>query len=255
LPGIVHVAVKKVRNASAWVPTKFVLDPVRNCWEPNPSHVVISSRYIATLQIAAYERLLKKYARGRLLDCGCGTVPYYGIYQELASENYCIDWENTYHSNQFVDQAVDLNGALPFEASSFDTILLSDVLEHLAEPGALVQEIARLLRPEGRVLIMVPFLYNIHEAPFDFYRYTEFALRRFCDRSALKILDLSPYGGYPDVLLDLLNKALIKTEWMAAYYLKVCCWIQRSKRYRRMRESSSNRFPLGYCLAAEKAAQ
>jgi SAM-dependent methyltransferase len=241
-----------MRHCASWVPTKFVCNISPGIWVPNPQHVVVASRFIATLQITAYESLLRRYARGCLLDCGCGEVPYYGIYRELISDSVCIDWENTSHSQRHVDQTVDLNGPLPFAAGSFDTVLLSDVLEHIAEPDFLIQEISRVLRPQGCLLLMVPFLYYIHEAPFDFHRYTEFALRRLCDRASLTVLELAPYGGYADVLLDLINKASIKTERMARLYLTLCRWIQRSKRYQRIRASSSRSFPLGYCLAAQK---
>jgi SAM-dependent methyltransferase len=241
-----------MRDPKLWAPTKFIRDATSGTWVPNPQHVAITSRLVASLQIATYIEFLRRYAKGRLLDCGCGEVPYYGIYGQLVSDSVCIDWENTSHSQRHVDQTVDLNGPLPFAAGSFDTVLLSDVLEHIAEPDFLIQEISRVLRPQGCLLLMVPFLYYIHEAPFDFHRYTEFALRRLCDRASLTVLELAPYGGYADVLLDLINKASIKTERMARLYLTLCRWIQRSKRYQRIRASSSRSFPLGYCLAAQK---
>src|SRR5215813_9268790 len=116
----------------------------------------------------------------------------------------------------------------------------------------MVHEIAHVLRPGGRVLVMVSFFYYLHEVPYDFYRYTEFALRRFCEDAELRVVELYPYGGYVDILLDLFNKTLIKTERMARLYLKVCNWLQGTAKYRQIRQSSSATYPLGYCLAAEK---
>ncbi|MFN0169842.1 MAG: class I SAM-dependent methyltransferase [Bryobacteraceae bacterium] len=240
-----------MRNHERWRPTKYVFDSRGKAWVANPGHIVAGSRYIAGLQIVAYERVIRQYARGRLLDCGCGRVPYYGIYRDLVTDNVCVDWENSPHSNEFVDESVDLNGTLPFPERSFDTVLLSDVLEHIAEPKRLIGEISRVLRPGGCLLLMVPFLYYIHEQPFDFYRYTEFALRRFCDDSGLEVVELSQYGGWVDVLFDLINKTLIRHEWSVALYLRVGAWIQGTRKYRRIR-ASSMAFPLGYCLAARK---
>ena len=61
--------------------------------------------------------------------------------------------------------------------------------------------LARVLRPGGKLLLCVPFFYWIHEEPHDYYRYTEFALARFCELSELKIICLEAYGGLPEVLL------------------------------------------------------
>ena len=130
-------------------------------------------------------RAIRAHARGRLLDMGCGYVPLYDAYRDLVSENICIDWQNTAHVNPYLDQMVDLTGALPFERGSFDTVLLTDVLEHIPEPTNLICEIARILRPGGKLILGVPFFYWLHEVPHDYYRYTEFALRRFCELSGL----------------------------------------------------------------------
>ena len=64
---------------------------------------------------------------------------------------------------------------------------------------------------------------------------------------------MTPYGGYLDVLLDLVNKVFVKSEAGVRYYLKGCRWVRKTARYRRIRESSSPIFPLGYCLVAEKS--
>src|ERR1700730_3764704 len=173
-----------------------------------PMHVSISSRFIVDIVAPHYEWAIRTYARGRLLDMGCGYVPLYETYRDLVSENICIDWQNTPHVNPYLDQIVDLTGALPFESDSFDTVLLTDVLEHIPEPMNLMCEIARILRPGGKLILGVPFLYWLHEIPHDYYRYTEFALRRFCQLSGLSVVALVPYGGLPEVLLDLISKGL-----------------------------------------------
>ena len=154
-----------------------------------------------------YERAIRAHAHGRLLDMGCGSVPLYETYRDLVSENICIDWQNTAHVNPHLDHLVDLTEPLPFESCSFDTILMTDVLEHIPEPMKLMRETARILRPGGKLLLSVPFFYWLHEVPHDYFRYTEFALRRFCELSELRVVEVVPYGGLPEVLLDLSSKA------------------------------------------------
>jgi spore maturation protein CgeB len=64
----------------------------------------------------------------------------------------------------------------------------------------------RILKPRGSVLHNVPFYYWLHETPYDFYRYTEFALRRFADSTHFKVLLLDAIGGAPGILANILAK-------------------------------------------------
>src|SRR3984893_9643048 len=178
-----------------WRPTKFIRSGQELRASRIPAHVAISSRFMVDLVAPYYENAIRAHARGRLLDMGCGYVPLYDIYRDLISENICIDWQNTPHVNPYLDQMVDLTGVLPFESGSFDTVLLTDVLEHIPEPLHLMREIARILRPGGKLILSVPFLYWLHEIPHDYYRYTEFALRRFCQLSGLCVIDIVTYRG------------------------------------------------------------
>jgi len=95
------------------------------------------------------------------LDCGCGFVPYYRIYKDLVEDNVYIDWENTLHKNNFLDEVVNLNEGTPYPSNSFDTILLTDVLEHISEPRKLMGEISRVLKPEGKLILGVVFRSSI----------------------------------------------------------------------------------------------
>jgi SAM-dependent methyltransferase len=66
------------------------------------------------------------------------------------------------------------------------TVLCLETLEHCADPAAAVAEMARVLRPDGLLLISVPFAFPIHEYPVDFWRFTpqglDYLLRTFPDR-------------------------------------------------------------------------
>lgn len=66
----------------------------------------------------------------------------------------------------------DLAGPLPFTDGSFDGAVCTEVLEHVVDPIAVLREIARVVRPGGRVLVTVPFVFHYHEDPQDFRRYT-----------------------------------------------------------------------------------
>ena len=76
---------------------------------------------------------------------------------------------------------------LPIKNQSIDCVTLFEVLEHVPDPGATIAEIARVLRPGGILLLSAPFLYPIHDAPFDFHRFTQYALTRLMDKNNLEI--------------------------------------------------------------------
>jgi SAM-dependent methyltransferase len=237
-----------VRNIDSWSPSKLAFDPRRNRYIPHRLGVSLGSRLAISAQAGPYERLIREYSRGRLLDCGCGRVPFYDMYKDLVTSITCIDWNESSH----VDLVVDLNGALPFDDQSFDTVLLSDVLEHVREPGQLLREISRVLAPPGTLILTVPFLYHVHEAPHDYYRYTRFALEALCHEGGFVMEELAPYGGYPDVLLDLVNKGLAPIAPLCELFLSTVPWITRTGPYEAWRRRTAERFPLGYCLVARK---
>jgi SAM-dependent methyltransferase len=65
---------------------------------------------------------------------------------------------------------------LPFADECLDMILSTEVLEHTLEPQRIVDEIRRVLRPGGRVLLTTRFIFPLHDVPGDYYRFTNYAL-------------------------------------------------------------------------------
>ena len=71
-----------------------------------------------------------------------------------------------------VDLVCDLNLSIPFKAGTFDVVVLMNVLEHVYENRGLVKNIAKIIKPGGKLILTIPFLLKVHQAPFDFSRYT-----------------------------------------------------------------------------------
>jgi SAM-dependent methyltransferase len=245
-----------MKSVESWQPTKFVQTAKGLRASRDPKQVIVRSRFIADIQASSYDRALRIHARGRLLDMGCGQVPLYGVYRDLVQESVCIDWANTIHPCKYLDFVVDLGGKLPFEDEKFDTILLTDVLEHLAEPVLAMGEIARILRPDGKVIVGVPFFYWIHEAPHDYYRYTEFALRRMCRVTGLDVIDLQAYGGLPEILCDLTLRSLDNLPFTRGKFVRpfqaLASLLDATQFAKKISEHSKPRFPLGYLVVAQK---
>lgn len=239
-----------MRNHNDWKPTRIIRSG--NHFQVNPSGVPIQSFYLCHTYLDHYTNYIREFAKGTMLDCGCGNVPYYEVYSDLVDEIICTDWPNSLHENKFVDVYSDLNNHIDFPSESFDTILLTDVLEHIFRPAKLLSEIQRTLKTGGRVIIAVPFLYRVHEQPHDYHRYTEFALARLCDEAGLRIIKLEAYGGYLDVLFDTINKAFVRNRLLMKAFIPFTGMIKRSFINRKINRAFQNTYPLGYILCAEK---
>lgn len=243
-----------MRHLENWRPTKLVRG--RNGFRPSsdPRFLSVSSRLVARCQIQRLEGLIQRCASGDLLDLGCGHVPYFEMYKDLVNNVVCVDWENSPHKNTLLDYTMDLNCPLSFEDESFDTILLIDVLEHIYKPAQLLSEVRRILRRGGNCIIGVPFFYWLHERPFDFHRYTEFALLRMCESAGLEVTDLTPYGGAPEILMDIIGKCMASSKLHLAtrVYTSACCAIQKLRALEALSQRTAALFPLGYVLAAQR---
>jgi len=246
-----------MKNIEQWKPSKYIYNKNKLIASRDSKEVAVSSRLCADLIASKYDVFLKLYAKGKLLDLGCGNVPLYIAYKELVSSNVCVDWENTWHKNAYLDFNCDLSKPLPFANGEFDTIILSDVLEHIAEPEQLWQEMARILAPGGKIIMNVPFYYWLHEQPNDYYRYTKFALNRFVKNSELSLVHLSPIGGAPEIMCDIFAKnALVFIpifgKAIASISQSLTMFFISTKLGAKLSKVTSDNFPLGYFLIAEK---
>jgi len=244
-----------MKNAALWRPTKFEFHRGRFRASRDPREVGIGSRLMSDLVATQYHRQLALHAGGRLLDLGCGKAPLYEVYAPLVSEITCVDWMPGDH----VDLPCDLSQPLPFADSEFDTIILSDVLEHVPDPELVWREMTRVLAPGGKVIMNVPFYYSIHAHPHDYYRYTNFALERFVAINGLDLVHLYAFGGLVEILCDLHAKALSKVRLagppLAMLIQWIAGWFVQTALGRRVASASSRHFPLGYFMIAQKSSQ
>lgn len=246
-----------MNNAELWQPSKFVVRRGHLTASRDPAEVGVACRLAVDIVAGFYERHLPIHCRGRVVDLGCGKVPLYGAYRNRADEVTCVDWAGSLHRTSHLDLECDLTRPLPFEDARFDTIILSDVLEHIPTPGALWGEMSRILAPGGKLLLNVPFFYWLHEEPHDYYRYTGHALRRFSENVGLDVVSIEPLGGTPEVLADVIAKhlhgGLPLVGGLLARMAQGCARLLLSTRPgRRLSARTASKFPLGYFLVASK---
>lgn len=132
---------------------------------------------------------------GVVLDIGCADR---WTEAHLASECRYIGLDSVFTGASMYGARPTLFGdaaRLPIAGNSVDCVLFFEVLEHLRAPRDALREIARVLRPGGKLLMSVPFLYPIHDAPHDYQRYTIHGLERELQAVGLRIEQIHPSLG------------------------------------------------------------
>jgi SAM-dependent methyltransferase len=133
-------------------------------------------------------------ATGRLLDIGCGQMPYRQLFPNVASY-IGVEHHNALHPDDRPTAWAD-GFHLPFSDAAFDTVLATQVLEHVPEPAQLLAEISRALRVGGVLLLTAPHIWEVHEQPHDYYRYTCFGLEYLLKQAGFDVEQIVPQGGF-----------------------------------------------------------
>jgi SAM-dependent methyltransferase len=85
---------------------------------------------------------------------------------------------------------------LPLRSARVDCVLCMVVLEHTKNPRSVLLEFERVLKPGGELLLVVPFLWEEHQAPHDYFRFTRYGIRELFQGSSFRLDNLSPMGGF-----------------------------------------------------------
>ena len=149
------------------------------------------------------------YIKGDLLDVGCGQKPYKHLLKVNKYIGMEVEQEGHDHTNEEVDIYYD-GKHFPLENGSFDSVLTSQVLEHVFHPDDFLSEIHRVLRPNGKLLLTVPFVWDEHEQPYDYARYSSFGLRHLLEKNGFTVVQHQK--TLPDfrVIIQLINGYIFK---------------------------------------------
>ena len=165
-----------VRTVQQW------FKPLQNTFL-HPQFLVLRHRQYTAMWI-------NKHAHGTLIDIGCGngalrkqlpaTVQYFGVdYPTTIALGY------TGYAEIHADASM-----LPLATASVDTVAMLDVLEHIAEPENALAEASRVLKKRGKLLVHVPFLYPLHDEPYDYHRWTKYGLQYLAKQHGLEIIEI-----------------------------------------------------------------
>jgi len=142
------------------------------------------------------ENALKSNATGRLLDIGCGNKPYSIFLNENIEHIGC---DITQSSENKVDIICTATSILA-ENNSFDTVLCTQVLEHVEETDKMLSECFRVLKPGGKIILTCPMYWPLHEEPYDFFRFTKYGIKHIFEKAGFGDLNIKENGGKYSVL-------------------------------------------------------
>jgi SAM-dependent methyltransferase len=219
---------------------------------------VFLERRSLALALAA---LAPQVQHGSILDVGCGVKPYEPLLARPGDRWTGVDHPTTmagsYGVFTLADTFADCH-ALPFADGTFDTLLCTQVLEHVSDPGQVLVEAARVLRPGGVLLLTAPMTWPLHEEPYDFFRYTQHGLRHLLRGAGFEVLQEVQRGRGASTLgqafLDL-HFAGRKLSFPGKVYQQavcrcvnqVCLWLDHFVPARRL--------ALGWAVAARRVGE
>jgi len=171
-------------------------------FQPGPFSIFINPLYIIRRELFKNIRSFAPQLKGRMLDFGCGRKPFENLFS--VSEYVGVDMETTGHDHTNSKIDVYYNGKhLPFPDASFDSLFCSEVLEHVFNPDEILPEVNRVLKPGAKALITVPFVWNEHEVPYDYARYTSFGITHLLNKHGFEVIELKKSGSFTKVIFQL----------------------------------------------------
>ena len=164
----------------------------------------------AKLTRITLDQFIRSHAStGRTLDIGAQTGPYAAFFPNRVA----LDLRPRPGIEIVGDaQAIGLAGG------AFDVVLCTEVLEHLPEPQRAVDEMHRVLRPGGTLLLTTRFLFPIHDAPQDYFRFTKYGLRHLL--RAFEIVELREETTTVGTLAVLIQRLGVQTHTRGGRFVR-----------------------------------
>jgi len=145
---------------------------------------------------------------GNLLDIGCGSKPYETLCNVDQYIGLEIDSEKS-RMNKKADYFYDGN-IMPFDDKYFDSLISNQVLEHVFNPDEFLKEINRITKMNGLFLLTAPFVWDEHEQPYDYARYSSFGLKHILAKNGFEIIENRKSNNGIEVIFQLINAYIFK---------------------------------------------
>lgn len=169
------------------------------------------------------------------------------------------------YANLVNDKGADIqcDGAqIPIRSGVFDAVICSQMLEHVPDPSLILQEVYRVLKPDGCLLATVPFLFRVHGDPYDYSRFTDYYWQSLLKKTGFIDVSIEKQGSFYTVLVDFLKQYATQyaseKEIFPRLVRRLCPWMQRWA-FMKQKNLNNERWPefiqsftIGYGLSARK---
>jgi len=172
----------------------------RSWWQrarsgPGGRYAVWKFNWLANHKIVAALERVRTHARGELLDVGCGSKPFAGVFDGHIHRYWGTDLAGSRYLGDARPDAFATAGAQPFRDGSFDTVLGLSMLTYLPEPLAMLNEARRVLRPGGALILEFTQMVPLHDEPHDYFRFTRHGAEWLLRRAGFEPVAFVPVGG------------------------------------------------------------
>ena len=137
-------------------------------------------------------KAIRSFAKGRVLDIGCGNKPYEKEFGSAITEYIGCDISQS--DLQKVDVLCPAN-KIPLEDATFDTVFSTQTIEHVEDHQGLVNEAFRLLKPGCNFIVSGPMYWHLHEEPYDFFRFTKYGFKYVLEKAGFEMVEIKENGG------------------------------------------------------------
>jgi len=188
--------------------TKFRKYIDKQEFNPDIAGLFINPFYFARRGLYKNIKELSKFIKGKVLDVGCGQKPY----EELFKCEQYIGLEYDSPQNRQIKKAdFFYEGKMfPFEDKEFDSAVMNEVLEHVFNPDEFITELNRVLKDNANLLLTVPFVWDEHEQPYDYARYSSFGIKHLLEKHGFEILEFRKSVSNVGVIFQLINDYIYK---------------------------------------------
>ncbi|HEY3764047.1 MAG TPA: methyltransferase domain-containing protein [Gaiellales bacterium] len=224
--------------------------PQRRFRHPNES---AKNRLVYRTFEAALRDAGSRYARGRMIDIGGGRKPWQPIFAPYVTEHLCVDHVEKDDARGATVDVIATAYDVPLPDGDAQTLLLTEVLEHLERPADALAECFRLLAPGGHIIATTPLFWHIHDTR-DFFRYTPQGLRYLFTEAGFEVVELRPLGGLWSTVSIEVSYGLEKYRrpWSAAVVDATCTSMQwLATRWERV--DRQPKFSWNHLIVARKA--
>ncbi len=161
------------------------------------SDKMLISFYIIRKSLLEAITELKPKLHGVVIDLACGVMPYKEYLLNNSIENYIgIDLEPTEYHNQVKPDYYWDGKKIPLEDASVNFVIATEFLEHYFDTNFILKEIQRVLKPGGTFFFTVPSVWPLHEAPYDYHRFTPYALEEHFKNTEFSSWEIKQLGGF-----------------------------------------------------------